>query len=322
MSYVIAAIYKFVTLENHEQLREPLLELMRAQSVRGTLLLASEGINGTIAGPREGIDRVLAHIESNPQLTGLSLKESFSETQPFNRTKVRLKKEIVTLGVEGVDPNKVVGTYVEPKDWNALISDPDVTVIDTRNQYEVELGTFQRAVDPQTESFREFPAFVDKAMNTNRHKRVAMFCTGGIRCEKSTAYLKGLGFDEVYHLRGGILKYLEEVPESESLWRGECFVFDGRVTVTHDLQPGDYSLCYACRHPISEADKQAETFEKGVSCPRCYGKITDEQRERFRNRQKQVDLAAKRGEVHIGEENNADGEAEQGASVVEGADLT
>tara|TARA_R110002111_G_scaffold133331_2_gene199177 strand:+ start:150 stop:1118 length:969 start_codon:yes stop_codon:yes gene_type:complete len=322
LSYVIAAIYKFVTLENHEQLREPLLELMRAQSVRGTLLLASEGINGTIAGPREGIDRVLAHIESNPQLTGLSLKESFSETQPFNRTKVRLKKEIVTLGVKGVDPNKVVGTYVEPKDWNALISDPDVTVIDTRNQYEVELGTFQRAVDPQTESFREFPAFVDKAMDTNRHKRVAMFCTGGIRCEKSTAYLKGLGFDEVYHLRGGILKYLEEVPESESLWRGECFVFDGRVTVTHDLQPGDYSLCYACRHPISEADKQAETFEKGVSCPRCYGKITDEQRERFRNRQKQVDLAAKRGEVHIGEENNEDGEAEQGASVVEGADLT
>ena len=319
---MIAAIYKFVTLENHEQLREPLLELMRAQSVRGTLLLASEGINGTIAGPREGIDRVLAHIESNPQLTGLSLKESFSETQPFNRTKVRLKKEIVTLGVKGVDPNKVVGTYVEPKDWNALISDPDVTVIDTRNQYEVELGTFQRAVDPQTESFREFPAFVDKAMDTNRHKRVAMFCTGGIRCEKSTAYLKGLGFDEVYHLRGGILKYLEEVPESESLWRGECFVFDGRVTVTHDLQPGDYSLCYACRHPISEADKQAETFEKGVSCPRCYGKITDEQRERFRNRQKQVDLAAKRGEVHIGEENNEDGEAEQGASVVEGADLT
>ncbi len=322
MSYVIAAIYKFVTLENHEQLREPLLELMRAQGVRGTLLLASEGINGTIAGPREGIDRVLAHIESNPRLTGLSQKESFSETQPFNRTKVRLKKEIVTLGVEGVDPNKVVGTYVEPKDWNALISDPDVTVIDTRNQYEVELGTFQRAVDPQTESFREFPAFVDKAMDTNKHKRVAMFCTGGIRCEKSTAYLKGLGFDEVYHLRGGILKYLEDVPESESLWRGECFVFDGRVTVTHDLQPGDYSLCYACRHPISEADKQAETFEKGVSCPRCYGKITDEQRERFRNRQKQVDLAAKRGEVHIGEENNEDGEAEQGASVVEGADLT
>ncbi len=302
MSYIVAAVYKFAELDDYEELRGPLLEVMRGQGVRGTILLASEGINGTIAGGREGVDCVLAHIESDPRLTGLSRKESCSEEQPFNRTKVRLKKEIVTMGVAGVDPKDVVGTYVKPRDWNALISDPDVTVIDTRNSYEFELGTFENAVDPGTESFREFPEYVDKAMDPGKHKRVAMFCTGGIRCEKSTAYLKAHGFEEVYHLQGGILKYLEEVPESESLWRGECFVFDGRVSVTHDLEPGRYSLCYACRQPISEADKQADTFEKGVSCPRCYGKTTAEQCERFRDRQKQVDLAEKRGEVHIGED--------------------
>lgn len=309
MSFIVAAIYKFAELDDYQQLREPLLAEMRAQGVRGTILLAREGINGTIAGPRAGVDAVLAHIESDPRLVGLSRKESQSDEQPFNRTKVRLKKEIVTMGVDGVDPNHLVGTYVKPKDWNALISDPDVTLIDTRNSYEFELGTFAKAVDPATESFREFPAYVDTAMDPAKQKRVAMFCTGGIRCEKATAYLKAKGFQEVYHLEGGILKYLEEVPESQSLWRGECFVFDGRVTVTHDLEPGGYALCYACRHPISETDMQANTFEKGVSCPRCYGKISDEQRERFRHRQMQVELAKQRGEIHIGEDDQAGVEA-------------
>jgi UPF0176 protein len=301
LSIIVAAIYKFARLDDYEDLRVPLLELMRVCGVRGTILLAREGINGTIAGPGEGVDRVLSHIDSDARLAGLSLKKSCSEEQPFKRTKVSLKKEIVTMGVDGIDPCRLVGTYVEPRDWNALISDPGVTVIDTRNHYEFELGTFENAVDPGTESFREFPQFVDDQLDPAKHKRVAMFCTGGIRCEKSTAYLKARGFEEVYHLQGGILKYLEEVPESESLWRGECFVFDGRVSVTHDLEPGRYGLCYACRQPISEADTQADTFEKGVSCPRCFGKVTDEQRERFRDRQLQVDLAEKRGEVHIGE---------------------
>ncbi len=302
MSYIVAAIYKFADLEPHEALREPLLEVMRVQGVRGSILLAGEGINGTIAGTREGIDQVVAHIESDPRLTGLSLKESVCEKIPFNRTKVRLKKEIVTMGVGGIDPNQLVGTYVKPGDWNALISDPGVTVVDTRNAYEVDLGTFENAVSPDTESFREFPQFVDDQLDPAKHKRVAMFCTGGIRCEKSTAYLKARGFEEVYHLQGGILKYLEEVPEAESLWRGECFVFDGRVSVDHDLKPGKYGLCYACRQPISEADKEQDTYEKGVSCPRCFGQTSDEQRKRFRDRQKQVELAAARGEGHIGDE--------------------
>ena len=301
MSFIVAAIYKFAQLEDYVDLRIPLLSIMRRNSVRGTILLAREGINGTIAGPRQGIDTVLSHIQSDTRLSGLSLKESSSDSQPFKRTKVRLKKEIVTMGVDGIDPGHLVGTYVKPADWNDLIADPDVTLIDTRNNYEVQLGTFDRAVDPHTASFREFPDYVDKQMDPDKHKRVAMFCTGGIRCEKATAYLKAKGFKEVYHLEGGILKYLEEVPESNSLWKGECFVFDGRVTVTHDLEPGDYSLCYACRQPMSDADKQASTYEKGVSCPRCYGKISDEQCKRFRDRQRQVGLAAERGDVHIGE---------------------
>jgi len=301
LSCIVAAIYKFARLEDYTQLRSPLLSTMRAHSVRGTILLASEGINGTVAGPRAGVDAVLSHIQSDPRLVGLSLKESHSEAQPFKRTKVRLKKEIVTMGVDGIDPNHLVGTYVKPTDWNDLIADPGVTLVDTRNSYEFELGTFEHAIDPETDSFRDFPGYVDKQMDPAKQKRIAMFCTGGIRCEKATAYLKAKGFNEVYHLEGGILKYLEEVPQSQSLWKGECFVFDDRVTVTHDLEPGDYSLCYACRQPISEADKEAEAYEKGVSCPRCYGKITDDQRERFRDRQRQVDLARARGEVHIGE---------------------
>jgi UPF0176 protein len=301
LPYIVAAIYKFADLDQHESLRQPLLDAMRAQGVRGSILLAREGINGTIAGTREGIDRVLAYIQSDPRLAELSLKESSCDKLPFSRTKVKLKKEIVTMGVDGIDPNLIVGTYVKPQDWNELISDPNVTVIDTRNTYEVELGTFEHAVDPDIENFRQFPQYMNDQLDPDKHKRVAMFCTGGIRCEKSTAYLKARGFKEVYHLQGGILKYLEEVPESESLWHGECFVFDSRVSVDHDLEPGRYDLCYACRQPISEADNQQDTFEKGVSCPRCFDKITAEQRKRFQDRQKQVDLADTRGEVHIGD---------------------
>lgn len=299
---VVCALYRFVRLENYEALREPLLALMEQFDVRGTLLLANEGVNGTIAGSREGIDAVVAWLRSDERLAPLDTKESLHDELPFKRSKVKLKKEIVTLGVEGIDPNRVVGTYVEPKDWNALISDPDVVLIDTRNQYEVDVGTFKGAVSPVTETFRQFPDYVKEHLDPQKNKKVAMFCTGGIRCEKSTAFLKEQGFDEVYHLKGGILKYLEEVPENETLWQGECFVFDDRVTVDHKLQKGHYSLCNACRLPITEEDKQHEQYEQGVSCPHCYGTHSDEQIARFREREHQMRLAEERGLSHIGKD--------------------
>lgn len=300
--FVVAALYRFVRLDGHDALREPLLKHMRHHGVRGTILLAQEGVNGTIAGPRNGIDAVLGWLRSDPRLGALTHKESFSDVMPFRRTKVRLKKEIVTMGVEGIDPEHAAGTYVKPEDWNDLIADPAVTLIDTRNDYEVELGSFEGAIDPRTASFREFPDYARQALDPAKHKKVAMFCTGGIRCEKATAYLKQLGFDEVYHLEGGVLKYLEQVPAEQSKWHGECFVFDERVSVGHGLTPGPYSLCYACRMPISEADMQSERFIKGVSCPRCFEQVDAERRARFEQRQKQVELAAQRGEVHIGDD--------------------
>ena len=299
---VVCALYHFVTLDDHAALQAPLLQLMQQQGVRGTLLLAHEGINGTIAGSREGIDAVLAWLKADPRLKGLDHKESFDATLPFYRSKVKLKKEIVTMGVEGIDPRRKVGTHVEPKDWNALISSPDVLLIDTRNEYEVELGTFKGAVNPHTESFREFPDYVKQHLDPAKHKKIAMFCTGGIRCEKSTAYLKEQGFGEVYHLKGGILKYLEDVPEDTSLWQGECFVFDNRVAVNHSLEKGVYAQCHACRLPITEDDKRSPLYEKGVSCPRCHGKHSNEELDNLRERQRQVDLAAARGEQHLGEE--------------------
>lgn len=298
--YVVCALYKFVALENYQSLQEALLDTMKNAGVRGTLLLAREGINGTIAGTREGIDQVLTHLQQDPRLADLDYKESFNEHIPFNRAKVKLKKEIVTMGVEGIDPRHVVGTYVKPEDWNALISDPDVLLVDTRNDYEVEIGTFKGALNPNTTTFREFPAYVKEHLNPEQHKKVAMFCTGGIRCEKSTAYLKEQGFDEVFHLQGGILKYLEEVPEENTLWEGECFVFDERVAVNHQLEKGQYDQCHACRHPITEADKQSEHYRHGVSCPRCHGKHSEQQLQRFSEREKQIQLAKARGEQHIG----------------------
>jgi len=301
---VVCALYKFVTLDDFEAIREPLRLKMEEFGVRGTLLLAKEGINGTVAASREGIDNLLAWLKSDPRLAELDYKESYDESNPFYRTKVKLKKEIVTMGVEGIDPKKVVGTYVKPADWNALISDPEVVLVDTRNDYEVEIGTFKNAINPDTETFREFPAYVAENLDPEKHKKVAMFCTGGIRCEKSTAYMKEQGFEEVYHLEGGILKYLEEVAAEESMWEGECYVFDNRVAVNHDLEKGSYDQCHACRLPITEEDKQSEKFEQGVSCPHCFDKHSDEQKERFRQRELQAELARKRGETHIGAQAN------------------
>jgi len=298
--YVVCALYKFVHLDNFEALRQPLLDCMMKHHVRGTLLLAHEGINGTIAGSREDVDAVLNWLNADGRLAPIDFKESFHQEMPFHRSKVKLKKEIVTMGIEDIDPTRSVGTYVAPKDWNQLISDPEVTLIDTRNDYEYEIGTFRNAVNPNTESFREFPAYASENLDPKKHKKVAMFCTGGIRCEKSTAFMKQQGFEEVYHLQGGILKYLEDVPQEESLWEGECFVFDERVAVNHQLEKGQYDQCHACRYPITEDDKLSPKYQQGVSCPRCYDKLTDEQRVRFAEREKQVQLAKKRGEEHIG----------------------
>ncbi len=297
---VVCALYKFVTLENYQELRQPLHDVMEKNYVRGTLLLASEGINGTIAGSRHAIDTVIDWLKMDARLNDIDCKESLTDKPPFNRTRVKLKKEIVTMGVEGIDPKRIVGTYVNPNEWNALINNPDVLVVDTRNDYEFQVGTFKNAINPNTQSFREFPEFVKNNLNPQQHKKVAMFCTGGIRCEKSTAFLKEQGFDEVYHLKGGILKYLEEVPVADTLWEGECFVFDERVTVNLALEKGSYDQCNACRMPITEHDKASDKYLQGVSCPHCFDKNTQEQKARFTEREKQMELARNRGEAHIG----------------------
>lgn len=297
-SIVVAALYKFVSLPDYEQLREPLLQVMQAHDVKGTLLLALEGINGTVSAPREGIDALLAWLKTDPRFVDIDHKESFCDEQPFYRTKVKLKKEIVTLGVPGVDPNLRVGTYVEPKDWNALISDPEVLLIDTRNDYEVSIGTFEGAIDPKTTTFREFPDYIKAHFDPAKHKKVAMFCTGGIRCEKASSYMLGEGFEEVYHLKGGILKYLEEVPEQQTLWKGDCFVFDNRVTVRHDLSQGEYEQCHACRNPLSAEDRSSEHYQPGISCPHCWDNLSEKTRHAASERQKQIQLALSRNQPH------------------------
>ena len=298
---VVAALYKFVRLPDFETLRSPLHKVMTDNEVRGTVLLAAEGVNGTIAGTREGVDAVLDFLRADPRINTLTAKESYTQENPFYRSKVKLKKEIVTMGVEDIDPNDIVGTYVKPEDWNALIADPDVLLVDTRNDYEVQIGSFKNALNPKTESFREFPEFAKQNLDPSKHKKVAMFCTGGIRCEKSTAFMKQQGFKEVYHLEGGILKYLEEVPQEKSLWEGECFVFDNRVTVNHQLEKGSYDQCHACRMPITELDMASEQYQRGISCPHCYDEHNEEQRSRYAERERQVQLAKARGESHIGE---------------------
>lgn len=298
--FLVCALYRFVELDDFQSLQAPLLAFMKQHNIKGTLLLAREGINGTVTGAQQDIDALLAWLNRDARLAGIDYKLSWDDEQPFYRSKVKLKKEIVTMGVEGIDPKRVVGTYVKPQDWNVLISSPDVLLVDTRNDYEVQIGTFEGAVNPHTKSFREFPAYVKASLDPHKHKRVAMFCTGGIRCEKSTAYLKEQGFDQVYHLQGGILKYLEEIPQAESLWRGECFVFDNRVTVDHQLQRGHYDQCHACRMPISDADKQQVQYRPGISCPHCYGHKDQDKIERLEEREKQITLAKRRGEAHIG----------------------
>lgn len=298
--FTVAALYHFTRFDDPSALQGPLSDLCRSRIITGTLLLAGEGINGTIAGDRSGIDAVLAHIRGLPGCADLEWKESTATTPPFHRMKVRLKREIVTMGQPDVDPVSRVGNYVDAAEWNDLISAPDVAVIDTRNDYEVAIGTFQGAVDPDTKSFGEFPAWWEKNKHRFHNKRIAMFCTGGIRCEKSTNYLLGQGVEDVYHLKGGILKYLEEVPQEDSKWDGECFVFDARVSVGHGLTEGPHILCHACRRPLSPADRDHPAFEQGVACHQCVDETTEEDKGRFRERQKQLTLAKKRGTHHIG----------------------
>ena len=288
MTQVVATFYKFVKLPDFAQMQAPLLAYCQAQGIRGTILLAAEGINGTIAGCRQAIDSVLSFLRSDPRLIDLEHKESHADSPPFDRLKVRLKKEIVTLGLPEIDPSDRVGTYVSPQEWNALISDPEVTLIDARNDYEVSIGTFKGAQNPKTASFRQFPDYVRTHLDPTKHKKVAMFCTGGIRCEKATSLMMAQGFQEVYHLQGGILKYLEEVPPEESLWQGECFVFDQRVAVEHGLEAGTHEMCRSCGHPIAESDKTSPHYQEGISCPHCFDSLTQEKRARQEARQQQM----------------------------------
>ncbi|PAY19555.1 hypothetical protein CKO51_10575 [Rhodopirellula sp. SM50] len=282
---VVAALYRFVALPQFQDLRPSIEAVLVENNVKGSLLLATEGINGTIAGSRAGIDAVLDQLRSIPEFADLDVKESRCAEQPFRRSRVRLKREIVTMGVEGIDPKESVGTYVDPRDWNDLISDPEVVLIDTRNEYEIAIGSFEGAQNPHTESFREFPEFVDQQLDPSKQKKVAMYCTGGIRCEKSTALLKQKGFQEVYHLRGGILKYLETVPPDQSKWNGDCFVFDQRVSVGHGLAEGEHVMCFACGWPVSKEDQQHPDFKAGVHCPNCVNEISEERKRRFAERQ-------------------------------------
>ena len=306
--FLTAALYKFVELPDFAALQPPLLACCEAHGVRGTLLLAPEGINGTIAGTADGVGVVLAFLRTDPRLAALEHKEAWADHLPFYRMKVRLKREIVTLGVPDVHPALMAGRYVKPSDWNALVTAPGVVLVDTRNDYEVSIGTFEGAINPATASFSELPGWVEREMlkggklaEVNGKKpKVAMFCTGGIRCEKSTALLRSKGFEEVFHLEGGILKYLETVPEAQSRWQGACFVFDERVSVGHGLQPGDFTLCRSCRDPLSEEDRQSPLYELGVSCARCHAKTTAAQKTGYRERQRQVTLAGGHHKPHIG----------------------
>ena len=302
--YLTTAMYHFVKLPHFQNLQKPLLNFCISRSIKGTLLLADEGINGTLAGPEKFILELLYYLKNDPIFEGnfknLAHKESWSDKSPFYRMKVKLKKEIVTLGVPGVSPTKIVGKYVKPKDWNSIISDPEVILIDTRNDYEYAIGTFKNAINPKTNTFREFPEYVKSHFDPKKHKKIAMFCTGGIRCEKASSYMISEGFTEVYHLAGGILKYLEEVDLKESLWQGECFVFDQRVAIKHGLEVGDYDQCYACRYPLSQEDMKSDKYTPGISCPHCYNTHTEEKLKSLTERQKQVILAKKRGVNHIG----------------------
>lgn len=298
--FIVAALYHFAPLPNYVEWRDTLQKICDSNGIKGILLVASEGINGTVCGNREGIDILLSHIRSDERFKNLVHKESYAETPPFFRMKVRIKKEIVTLKRPEADPNKIVGEYVEPRDWNQLIADPDTVVLDTRNDYEVKIGTFKNAINPKTDTFVEFPKFVEENLSDLKDKKIAMFCTGGIRCEKASAYMLSAGFEKVYHLKGGILKYLEETPLEESLWDGNCFVFDQRVSVGHGLVIGDEEPCYGCRRPLTPNERLSPLYEKGVQCEYCHDVLTSQQIKKNRERQKQMDLAAARDIPHMG----------------------
>lgn len=301
--FVVAALYKFVVLEDLPDFQAQLRAICTQSEMMGTLLIANEGLNGTVSASYENMTRFVTWLRAMPQFDDIAIKYALYTQRPFHRMKVRLKKEIVTMGCEDIYPSQNAGTYVEPQEWNKLISDPDVMVVDTRNNYETAIGTFKGAVDPETTNFREFPDWAQKLADLpadKKPKKLAMFCTGGIRCEKSTALMRQHGFDDVYHLKGGILKYFEDVPAEESLWEGECFVFDSRVSVDHNLQKGDYELCFACRMPLTPDEREQDSYLPGLSCPHCVNSKTDAQKARYEMRQKQVALAKKRGEKHIG----------------------
>jgi len=298
--YLVAAFYRFVALPDYRAVRENLQQKCEELGLLGSILLAQEGINGTVSGSEANVRRLFADLNADQRLGNLPYKESWAKKQPFYRMKVRLKKEIVSLGIEGVDPSRMVGEYVPPQEWNALISREDVRVIDTRNHYEYHLGTFKGAEDPNTRSFRDFPQWVSSHLRPESDRNIAMFCTGGIRCEKATSYLLSLGFENVYHLDGGILNYLETVDEADSLWQGDCFVFDNRVTVDHRLSEGDFEVCPACRMPLTAEDRESPMFELHVSCPRCHHRLTESRRQGLLERARQIELAAARGESHIG----------------------
>ena len=300
---LVAALYKFVEINDLLSLQDSLYNICEENNIMGTILIADEGINGTISGKHNEIKETISSLTSDDRFSNVEIKYSATDKQPFHRMKVRLKKEIVTIGLPEINPNKKVGKYVKPEDWNKLISDPNVVVIDTRNKYETKIGSFQNALDPETSSFREFPDWVKKFKNSedNTNKKIAMFCTGGIRCEKASSLMKEEGFEDVYHLQGGILKYLETIDKENSLWNGECFVFDQRVCLTDELEVGSYKMCFACRMPITEEEMQNEKYIEGISCIYCYDKTTEEKKERFGSRQKQILLAKERGEKHLGE---------------------
>ena len=299
---LVATLYKFVEINDLLSLQDNLYKICEENNIMGTILIADEGINGTISGRDNQIKQTISSLLSDERFSNLEIKYSSTDRQPFHRMKVRLKKEIVTIGLPEINPNKKVGTYVKPEDWNDLISDPNVIVIDTRNKYETKIGSFQNALHPETSSFREFPDWVKKFKNSedNTNKKIAMFCTGGIRCEKASSLMKEEGFKDVYHLQGGILKYLETIDKENSLWNGECFVFDQRVCLTDELEVGSYKMCFACRMPITEEEMQNEKYIEGISCIYCYDKTTEEKKERFGSRQKQILLAKERGEKHLG----------------------
>ena len=302
----VAALYHFTNLNNLQDKQSDLEIICKNNSILGTLLLATEGINGTIAGSTQGIQIVVDHIKNWEEISDLELKYSFSSHQNFNRLKIKIKDEIVTMGKGDINVKEESGTYVDPKDWNNLISQEDVIVIDARNEYEVSMGQFSGAIDPKTDTFRQFPNWADQlSQDSDTPKKVAMYCTGGIRCEKASSYMKTLGFDEVFHLKGGILKYLEVIPEEESLWSGECFVFDDRVSLVHGLEEGEYSLCYGCQDPVSPKDRNSDLYEAGVSCPSCYNTLSEQKKNNLREREKQFRLAQERGQFHLGDKSNS-----------------